>query len=109
MDKEKVAFDLKKFAEDNLELFSRNLQAHGKTRQFLKCCEEMSELNVELCKYAGCGIYELDNFDYSNIHTEIADVIITLTQIMNILDCFTEVSNEIDYKLERLNKRLINE
>lgn len=109
MGKEKITSDIKKFADENLDLFSRNLQSHGKTRQLLKCCEEMSELNVELCKYAGCSINDLDTFDFSAIHSEMADVIITLTQAMSILDCFDEVNSEIDYKLERLNKRLIYE
>ncbi len=106
MGREKITSDIKKFADENSDLFSRNLQSHGKTRQLLKCCEEMSELNVELCKYAGCSISDLDDFDFGAVYSEMADVIITLTQAMNILDCFDDVEKEVEYKLERLNMRL---
>lgn len=108
MDKENVAFDLEKFADENSELFIRNLQINGPSVQIIKCCEELSELNVELCKLFANATQYIDK-NYSNLCTEIADTIITLTQIMSVYNCFEGVADEINYKLERLRKRLLDE
>lgn len=108
MDKENVAFDLEKFADENSELFIRNLQINGSSVQIIKCCEELSELNVELCKLFANTTQYIDK-NYLNLCTEIADTIITLTQIMSVYNCFEGVADEINYKLERLRKRLLDE
>lgn len=103
-----VAFDLKKFADENSELFNLNLQTHGRLRQIIKCCEEMSELGVELCKLS-LEYPEYSESRYNNLCTEVADTIITLVQVMRMFSCFDDVAGEINYKLERLYKGLIDE
>ena len=76
---------------------------YGKDSQVLIAIEEMSELTKELCKY-------FRRYDRKNeIIEEIADAEIMLEQLKCLFDIHTEVSNEIDYKLERQIRRMEQE
>ena len=76
---------------------------YGKESQVLIAIEEMSELTKELCKY-------FRRYDRRNeIIEEIADAEIMIEQLKCLFDIHTEVSNEIDYKLERQLRRIDNE
>ena len=76
---------------------------YGKDSQVLVAIEEMSELTKELCKY-------FRHYDRrEQIIEEVADVEIMLEQLKFLFDVHTEVSNEIDYKLERQMRRIEQE
>lgn len=76
---------------------------YGKNSQILIAIEELSELTKELCKYKR-------NYNRRNeLIEEIADVEIMIEQLKCLFDIHTEVSNEIDYKLERQNRRMEQE
>lgn len=76
---------------------------YGKDSQVLIAIEEMSELTKELCKY-------FRRYDRKNeIIEEIADAEIMIEQLKCLFDIHTEVSNEIDYKLERQIRRMEQE
>ena len=78
-------------------------QHYGKDSQVLVAIEEMSELTKELCKY-------FRRYDRRNeIIEELADAEIMLEQLKCLFDIHTEVSNEIDYKLERQLRRIDQE
>lgn len=76
---------------------------YGKDSQVLIAIEEMSELTKELCKY-------FRRYDRkTEIIEEIADAEIMIEQLKCLFDIHTEVSNEIDYKLERQIRRMEQE
>ena len=82
-------------------VYKRALNTFGLEKQMIKCIEELSELQKELCKYSlGQGNLE---------HTieEIADVEIMLEQMKLGLDIgFYELNAAKDKKLCRLRDRL---
>lgn len=71
--------------------------AEGQTRMVF---EEMAELQKELCKNARGADNKV------NIAEEIADVQITLEQMMLLHDCTATVAAFKAMKIERLRKRL---
>ena len=76
---------------------------YGKTSQILIAVEEMSELTKELCKYRR-------NFERrKEIIEEIADCQIMLEQLIELFGIKREVSDMIDYKLERQIRRIEQE
>lgn len=76
---------------------------YGKNSQILIAIEEMSELAKELCKYKR-------NFERrKEIIEEIADCQIMLEQLIELFGIKREVSDMIDYKLERQLMRIDNE
>lgn len=76
---------------------------YGKDNQVLIAIEEMSELTKELCKY-------FRRFDRDKeIIEEIADAEIMLEQLKCLFDIHTQVSDKIDYKLERQIRRIEQE
>lgn len=84
-----------------VDVYHRALKQYGLHNQVIKCIEELSELQKELCKQLwGQGNRE-------NIVEEIADVKIMLEQMrIGIGIGFIELETARDEKLARLNKRL---
>jgi NTP pyrophosphatase (non-canonical NTP hydrolase) len=82
------------------ELYAKAIECYGKDNQIRMAIEEMSELTKELCKFFRG---ETDLFDLSS---EIADVFITLEQLILIFDCEIEVESYIERKINRLSERL---
>ena len=72
--------------------------------QMVKCCEELSELNVAILKYVN-GLGSSDA-----VLDEIADVYIMLEQLKAIMPFGMNIIDEmIDYKLDRQLKRIRGE
>lgn len=76
------------------------LVCFGIDKQRIKCIEEMSELQKELCKSA------LGRGNFFNLADEIADVIITVKQMIKHYDVADLVKERYEYKLERLAGQL---
>ena len=73
----------------------------GDNHQITKAVEEMSELIKELCKYPN-GEQE----DTYAIAEEIADVTVMMEQLRIIFECNDDVCEQMDFKIERLSKRI---
>lgn len=100
----------------NKEILQKAIDTYGEEAQQDMFIEESSELTKAILKYrrlmamAEKNIYE----DYSTevmlslkeIEGEIADVYITLKQLVMMFDCGKEVEQQIEFKMERLNERL---
>lgn len=81
------------------------VQTFGKDSQKTKCIEEMGELIQALCKESFAETVEEKEQNLANIRTEIADVLITVTQMQTIYG-EVAVNNEIDYKIKRLQGKI---
>lgn len=82
------------------EICKRAIEVYGAESQMLMCIEEMSELTKELCKeHRGKGVK-------SSIAEEIADVQITLAQMIMLFDISDDVQCFRQIKLDRLRKRM---
>lgn len=83
------------------EIHERALATFGLEKQMIKCIEELSELQKELCKHS------LGQGNLEHITEEIADVEIMLEQMKRGLGvsfyCVDKVKSK---KLSRLNDRL---
>lgn len=84
-----------------MSVSDKALNHFGVEKQIIKCIEELSELQKELCKqFIGQGNHE-------NIVEEIADVEIMLEQMKIGLDIgFYELNAAKSLKLHRLSERL---
>lgn len=86
-----------------LEILKDALYHFGYNHQGTKCIEEMSELTKELCKEKdGQGNLE-------HIAEEIADVLITIDQIIVYFDIYEDVAKYRGEKLERLRYKIFTE
>ena len=86
-----------------LEILKDALYHFGYNHQGTKCIEEMSELTKELCKEKdGHGNLE-------HIAEEIADVLITIDQIIVYNDIYEAVAHYRCEKLERLRYKIFTE
>lgn len=85
---------------DEKKIIRDAIQTFGKENQLVVACEEMSELQKEICKQLrGCG-------NIWNIAEEIADVEIMLMQIKEMNNCYNLVDTYRLIKLERLERRI---
>ena len=95
--------------EDNKkkELYKKLISSWGEDAQIRMCIEEMSELTKELCKYLRYKDFEKDKVEEvkKNIIEETADVLNCVEQ-MKLMFGENEVDEIIDYKLNRVEKRL---
>lgn len=76
------------------------VEIYGADHQQDKVIEECSELIQAICKYKEC----LDHVE--NIVDEIADVEIMLNQLKIIFECFGEVEERIEFKINRQLERI---
>ena len=89
------------------QIIKRAIENNGEGEQLVKLLEEMNELGQVVCKFLATG----DEREIENIIEETADVTITLNELDLIVSEYRptfmkEVRKMIDYKLDRLNKRL---
>ena len=86
-----------------LEILKDALYHFGYSHQQTKCIEEMSELTKEFCKEKdGKG-------DIKHIAEEIADVLITIDQMIIYHDIYDLVAQYREQKLERLRHKVFME
>lgn len=86
-----------------IEILKDALYHFGYNHQATKCIEEMSELTKELCKEKdGQG-------DMEHIAEEIADVYITLDQMVIYHDIYQKVKDYREKKLDRLRYLIFTE
>lgn len=87
-------------------IIERAIECYGQTTQTIVAIEELSELQKELCKVLR-SIRTGEGYGKSRMVEEVADVTIMLWQVeeMYKLDR-EEINGVINYKLERLKKRL---
>ena len=76
------------------------IACYGIEHQRTKCIEELSELTKELCKDA------ISDGDKHRIADEIADVLITVEQMIRHYGIEQIVNSRITFKLDRLAKKL---
>ena len=77
------------------------IKTYGAESQVDKAIEEMSELTKALLKERRYGENRVD------VCEEIADVFITLLQMMLIFGGKKKIAECIDYKIKRLEKRIL--
>ncbi len=88
---------------DRREVYEKAIDKYGAKLQVQVAIEEMSELTKELCKdIRGNGVRE-------NIVEELADATIMLEQLRLIYDCNSDVCEEMDIKIRRLEDRIKDE
>ena len=86
-----------------LEILKDALYHFGYNHQATKCIEEMSELTKEFCKEKdGQG-------DLEHIAEEIADVLITIDQMIIYHDIYDKVAQYREQKMERLRYLIFTE
>jgi len=87
--------------QKKLEIYRKALRKWGIPSQIHMCSEEMSELNKELMKALREGMnQERENL----IVDEIADVLITVEQMIEMFKVSDAVEIRKEYKLHRLEK-----
>lgn len=85
------------------EVYEMALKKFGIEKQMIKCIEELSELQKELCKQS------LGQGNKDNVIEEMADVEIMLEQMKIGLSVgFNELATAKSKKLLRLSERLIS-
>lgn len=90
------------------KLFQDLIDTWGEEAQLRICVEEMSELTKEICKYLRYKYFESEekvDEARKNIIEETADVLNCVEQI-KVMFGEKEVDKEIDFKLNRVAKRL---
>lgn len=90
----------------DLDVCKALIEKFGSEYQIDRAIEEMSELTKELLKQRRVDRTLPDNKTRHNISEEMADVIITLTELLEIFDNEEEISEEIKYKLNRARTML---
>ena len=78
---------------------------YGRTAQTDIAIEEMSELTKAILK-----LRRADGEKYfkarNDLIDEIADVLVCTKQLLIIYDCYSEVSERMEFKVQRLKKRM---
>jgi len=80
---------------------NRAIDTYGQEPQIRMCLEEMTELSYALLKW----LRKPDDEKVGNIIDELADVRVTVAQ-MELMFGQDEVQERIDFKVDRLQKRL---
>lgn len=86
------------------------LDTYGLKHQSMKCIEEMSELTKALCKWWDEPLPKGDTISSLNMRDsiidELADVQITINQIILGFNVADRVERQIDYKIQRQMDRI---
>ena len=85
------------------EIYKKAAEKYGSGGQTIKCIEELSELQKELCKAL------LGEKNRGRIAEELADAYIMIEQMVGIYDCEELFHGCRLYKIDRLAKRLEGE
>lgn len=85
------------------EIYKALVETYGEENQCMMCIEEMSELTKELLKFER-GYDGRDQYD--RIAEEIADVLITVEQVIRIYGIEDDVNCWVERKLIRTRDKL---
>lgn len=94
----------------NQEVIARAINTYGREAQMRQCIEEMAELTQAICKHRRAlekddiGFLEYDAA-FRNLVEETADVYVMIQQMI-IMVGEEKVKEQIDFKIDRLQKRL---
>jgi hypothetical protein len=91
---------------DKPVIFAEIVEKWGRVAQMIMTLEETAELQKEVCKILR-GDYSSSRMD--SLATEIADVELMCQQLKFMFSLESKVEIEMDYKLERVIKRLHKE
>lgn len=93
---------MKKYTKKQESILQLAIHKNGAKQQILKAIEELSELTKELARQL------TKEGNHANTVDEMADVEIMMKQVKKILggDIENEISERIDFKIDRLQKRL---
>lgn len=92
----------------NKEILKKAINHYGESHQIKKAREELLELYIEL-KLIKDHLNAQDRSNFGAIDglvDEVADVSIMLEQLKIIFDCKSQVDDRIEFKLDRLEKRI---
>ena len=100
------------------EILKKAISTYGKESQIDVCIEEMSELIKAIIKFKRAS-QKIDAMEVrafrqyisekvADIAEEIADVEIMLQQLRLIFNCEKEVNGQLEYKINRLKERLMD-
>ena len=92
----------KYYNEEIIERLKKIADHYGLVSQIAKLNEELGELSSE-CGYAMIGKMN------ENIYSEIADVLILISQIEYLLGCSKKVNEQIEFKTRRQIQRIDRE
>lgn len=88
--------------EERVKTYTNAFVTYGDKNQMIVALEELSECQKEICKcLRGKG-------DKCHLAEEVADALICLEQIQYFFGLNDEVSEWMDSKIKRLDKRLMN-
>jgi NTP pyrophosphatase (non-canonical NTP hydrolase) len=95
-------------SDEQLKTLEDAILDFGKDMQLSVAIEEMAELMQALVKYKRSSKDDMPLKIKYNIAEEMADVIITLTQLNMIFKNTHDINQFIDYKIYRLQQRLLD-
>ena len=87
--------------QERAEIYADALSLFGRDNQLIVALEELSEAQKEICKALRCQV----NLDH--LAEEIADATIMLEQVRQIFDINDKVCQEMDAKMDRLVRRIV--
>lgn len=99
----KIVNDIKNFSQNTKDFYDKIIEHFGSNNQCIVACEELSELQKEICKHLR------DMGNVHNIAEEIADVSIMLEQLQRIFNCRSEVELLKEQKIQRTTERYLKE
>ena len=89
--------------KDRKQIYIQAIEHFGVDAQLVKAVEELNECSQQLCKVL------LDQGDRRNLADEVADATIMLEQVRVALYINEDVHKRMDYKLLRLQDRILKE
>ena len=89
--------------KDRKQIYIQAITHFGVDKQLVKAIEELNECSQQLCKVL------LDQGDRRNLTEEVADATIMLEQIRVALDINDDEHKQMDYKLLRLQDRMLKD
>ena len=90
--------------QEQLRQLNFIVEHYGASNQLNKSIEELSELITEISRYDADEPHHR-----GNIIDELSDVMVMCNQLMIIFNCFGEVEERIDFKINRQLERIKNE
>lgn len=89
--------------KDRKQIYIQAVEHFGVDGQLVKAIKELNECSQQLCKVL------LDQGDRRNLAEEVADATIMLEQVRVALDINEDVHKQMDYKLLRLQDRILKD
>lgn len=89
--------------KDRKQIYIQAIKHYGAHSQLVKAVEELSECTQQLCKAL------LFKLDLDHLAEEVADATIMLEQVRVMMDINEDVHKQMDYKLLRLQERILKD